>query len=174
MCPACRTARSGAVFAIVAAFVGLKGIQYVARVATYLPLIPVVLLVILLVHTAGGVGSFSLKSLSPADAPATAVSAATLTAWGVVGALCTYVVGFFATAGAAGADIAANGRNEKDAQLGGIGGIVLPTVLAGAATFLIVAGAYGAHLVKPEHIGTLNPVTLMPDVIGGFALRMLP
>ena len=62
----------------------------------------------------------------------------------MVGVLCTYVVGFFATAGAAGTDIAANARNKDDVHIGGMTGIVLPTVLAGEATLLIVAGAYGS------------------------------
>jgi cytosine permease len=78
--------------------------------------------------------------------------------------LCVYVVGFFATAGAAGTDIASNSRNAKDVHLGGVMGIFLPTVLAGVAALGIVAGAYGSGMIRPEHFGNYNPVDLMTDI----------
>ena len=53
----------------------------------------------------------------------------------------TYVVGFFATAGAAGADIAMNSRSERDVQIGGLVGIALATIVAGGLSVLIVAGS---------------------------------
>jgi cytosine permease len=156
------------VFIIVAAFVGVKGIKYVARVATYLPLIPVVVLLGLLALTAGGLGSFSVDQLyanAPADTKAIDVHSELLTSWQVVAVLCVYVVGFFATAGAAGTDIASNCRNDNDVHIGGITGILLPTVLAGEITILIVAGAYGGGMVQPAHIGNYNPVVLMSDIL---------
>ncbi len=82
----------------------------------------------------------------------------------IVAILCIYVVGFFATAGAAGADIASNSRNTKDVHLGGLMGIFLPTVLAGGAAMLIIAGAYGGGMIRAEHIGNYNPVYLMSDI----------
>jgi cytosine permease len=153
-------------FVLVAALVGLKGIQYVAGVATYLPLIPVAVLVILLVSTWGGLANFALKDLKPEGVNEDIWWSGMLTRWDVVSILCTYIVGFFATAGAAGVDIAANARNEDDVHIGGLTGIVLPTVLAGYATLWIVAGAYGTGCIKPEHVGNLNPVALMPDILG--------
>jgi cytosine permease len=143
--------------------VGLKGIKYVAGIATYLPLIPVAILLILLAKTFGGLGSFNLEQIRPETV---APGVAGMTIWGVIGFLCTYIVGFFATAGAAGVDIAANARNEDDVHFGGVMGVFLPTVLAGAAVILIVAGAYGAKLIQPAHVGNLNPVVLMPDFMG--------
>ena len=166
------------VFAVVCAFIGLKGIQYVAKVATYLPLIPLVVLAILLATTIGGVGGFTPEKITmvggdaaATDAVVTAVNQAAttvaketpgpLTTWGVIVFLCTYIVGFFATAGAAGADIASNNRDENDVQLGGLTGITLATIISGGATILIVAGAYGAGLVPKGMLGELNPLELM-------------
>ncbi len=72
--------------------------------------------------------------------------------WEVVAILCVYVVGFFATAGAAGTDIASNCRNDNDVHTGGITGILLPTVLAGEMAMLIIAGAYGGDMMQAgEH-----------------------
>ena len=151
------------VFAVLAAMVGLKGIKYVAGIATYLPLIPIALLVILLASTVGGLSSFKVGQLCPEGVD---LGAAGMSSWAVVGFLTTYIVGFFATAGAAGVDIAANARNEEDVHIGGLIGVVLPTVLAGFAVLLIVAGAYGAGLIQPVNAGNLNPVELMPDILG--------
>ena len=57
----------------------------------------------------------------------------------IVAILCVYIVGFFATAGAAGTDIASNCRNDNDVHTGGVTGVFLPTVLAGYVVLLIVA-----------------------------------
>lgn len=168
-------------FAILAAFVGLKGISYVGRVGTYLPLIPVVVLLILLVNTWGGLGGPQKPDvLFPCIEPTNQAEEATYlkqvadynsrpprftTSWQIIGAMCIYVVGFFATAGAAGADIAMNSRNKDDVHIGGITGVLLPTVLAGGASLFIVAGAYGSNLVPPELVGNYNPVDLMPHIL---------
>jgi cytosine permease len=55
------------------------------------------------------------------------------------------VIGFFATAGAAGADFGMNARNASDVKLGGIFGIIVATIYAGALPVLSVAGANGLH-----------------------------
>ena len=163
-------------FAVIAAFIALKGIQYVARVATYLPLIPLVVMVILLAKTCGGLGGFEPAKVINATPPqaaaalekaAVASSApAPLTPWQVIGVMCIYVVGFFATAGAAGTDIASNSRNEADVHWGGLIGIALTTIIASGAAMLIIAGAYGSNMVAPGNQGILNPVTLMPNLLG--------
>jgi len=89
-----------------------------------------------------------------------------LTALGVILLLNTYIVGFFATAGAAGTDIASNNPDAKDVQLGGLTGISLATIFAAGMAILIVAGAYGKGLVDPKHFGALNPVDLIDDILG--------
>ena len=155
-----------ALWAAAGAFMGLKGIKYVARVATFLPLIPVAILVILFASTAGGLASFDAGAVveagrkvvvdgQPAGAP--------LTSWAVVVLLCTYIVGFFATAGAAGTDFGMNNRHGKDVQLGGLVGIALATIVAGGLSLLIVAGAYG--LGKAEG-GVMQATGLMTAIVG--------
>lgn len=70
--------------------------------------------------------------------------------WGVFALIMTYVIGFFATAGAAGADFGMNNRDGRDVQLGGLVGITLATIFAGGMSLLIVAGAYGSGAVSNE------------------------
>src|SRR5258708_33878362 len=51
------------------------------------------------------------------------------------------VIGFFATAGAAGVDFGMNSRNEGDVRKGGLMGIALAILIAGGLPILSVAGA---------------------------------
>jgi cytosine permease len=176
-----------AVFILLAVAVGLKGIQYVASVATFMPVIPLVVLLILLAKTAGGLGSFSADQMiadnkkaaqDRIEAAATAEeeteakrwadspTRTPLTAVGVFLFVSLYVVGFFATAGAAGVDFGMNNRDSQDVQLGGLAGIVGATFFAGGVSLLVVAGAYGAGMVSPENMGVLNSLNLMPDIVG--------
>jgi cytosine permease len=159
-----------AVWAILGAFMGLKGIKYVARVATFLPLIPLVILIILFVATVGGLGGFDTQTLINAgksftpEGKAPILAKDSLSAFGIVALLGTYIVGFFATAGAAGADIAMNNRNGKDVQLGGLFGVALATIVAGGLSLLIVAGAYGMKL--PGTNGVVQTTNLMGAIVG--------
>ncbi|MCK4629569.1 MAG: hypothetical protein KAT56_11240 [Sedimentisphaerales bacterium] len=117
-------------WAALAAFVGLKGIQYVAKIATFLPLIPLVILVIMLSKTLGGVGEFDAQKLVAAGT-AEGSEAVGLSVFGVIALCITYVVGFFATAGAAGVDFGMNNKDGKNVQMGGLIGIALATIVAG-------------------------------------------
>lgn len=150
------------VFAALAAFMGLKGIQYVARVASFLPLIPLAILLVLVAVTIGGVGHFS-----PSQIPAGTATGSALGSTEIIILLSTVIVGFFATAGAAGTDLAMNCRNNKDVQMGGLTGIALATLVAGGLSVLIVAGAYGAGLVPDNLKGELNPLNLMKGTKDG-------
>jgi cytosine permease len=143
------------VWTILAAFMGIKGIKYVARVATFLPLIPLVILIVLLAKSIGGVGSFDATKAIPAGN--------ILTSFNVIALLMTVIVGFFATAGAAGTDIAGSNRDKKDVQLGGLVGIAGATIFAGGAALLIVAGAHG---LGKAALGAENPTALMGDIMG--------
>ncbi|MBN2295591.1 MAG: amino acid permease [Pirellulales bacterium] len=87
-----------------------------------------------------------------------------LTKWGVVAIILTYIIGFFATAGAAGADFGMNNRDAKDVSLGGLVGIAGSTIFAGGLSLLIVAGAYGSGLV--EDSGVMNTTALMGGIVG--------
>jgi len=127
----------------VAAFVGLKGIQYVAKVATFLPLIPLVILVIMIAKTIGGIGDFEAEKLVAAGVTEGGPTVG-LSVFGVIALCITYIVGFFATAGAAGVDFGMNNKDEKNVQMGGLVGIALAAIVAGGAAILIAAGAFGA------------------------------
>ena len=85
------------------------------------------------------------------------------------------MVGFFATAGAAGADIAMNSRNDEDVHIGGITGILLPTVLAGEVVHVHRRRRLRRRHGPDGHLGNYNPrrtwmsddpVKLMPDILG--------
>ena len=140
------------IWAVAAGILGLKGIQYVARVATFLPLIPLVILLVLFFGTLSGVGKFDPQAAIEAGTKVTvevkgvtgAVETihpqAALPSWGVIAVICAYIVGFFATAGAAGCDFGMNNRDARDVQLGGLVGVAGSTIFAGGLALLIVAG----------------------------------
>lgn len=136
------------IWGFLAAFVGLKGIQYVAKVATYLPLIPIAVLLIMFFKTVSGVGSFEANKLvelhrQAAGNAGAAMPTFSLITGGILGFLVTYVVGFFATAGAAGVDFGMNNRDARDVRMGGLIGIALAIFLTAGLSTLIVAGVHG-------------------------------
>jgi cytosine permease len=156
------------VWGILAAFVGLKGIQYVAKVATFLPLIPLVILVMLLAKTAGGLGTFDPSKLVAIHKAAVPTAGDALSLVGVLAAVLTYVVGFFATAGAAGVDFGTNARDSKDVQMGGLVGIALAILVTAGASMLIIAGVYGSPELT-EKVGKnfgLSSFGLIPTIMG--------
>lgn len=114
----------------VMAFVGVKGIQYVAKVSLYLNAIPLLMVIIVFFQTAGGVAKYTPPQSDPYAGFMLVVAA---------------VIGFFATAGAAGADFGMSSRNEGDVSKGGWVGIALAVVIAGGLPILSVAGAHGLN-----------------------------
>ena len=108
------------------AYIGVKGIQYVAKLSLFLNLIPFLMILLVFFKTKDGIPNYV-----PADPKP--FLAFTL--------LLQMVIGFFATAGAAGADFGMNNRNEKDVRLGGLVGIALAVLYAGGLPILSVAGA---------------------------------
>ena len=130
------------VWGALACFVGLKGIKYVARVATYLPLIPLITLIVLVGATIGSIGSFDPHNLTALQqkfiaenglkAPAPALDSLSLFA-----VIVANVVGFFATAGAAGVDFGLNSRDKKDVSMGGLIGVALAIILIAGAALLV-------------------------------------
>ena len=108
------------------AYIGVMGIQYVAKLSRYLIVIPAAMVLLVFFRTSSGIGQYV-----PAD-PHPFV-AFTL--------LIQIIIGFFATAGAAGADFGMNSRNEKDVRMGGLTGITLAIVFAAGLPLLSVAGA---------------------------------
>jgi cytosine permease len=117
------------VWVILAVFVAIKGIQYVGKVSTFLPIVPLVMILIVLLTNVGGVADFK-----PAADGQPLIGFLTMIA---------IVVGFFATAGAAGVDFGMGNRNAKDIQLGGLVGIALAIIIAGGLPLIAIAGAHG-------------------------------
>src|SRR5579871_4328626 len=113
---------------LVMGYVGVKGIQYVAKASLYLNLIPFLMILIVFFKTSGGISKYTVPDPNPVLAFDTLIA---------------IVIGFFATAGAAGADFGMNSRNASDVKLGGLVGIALPILYAGGLPLLAVAGAKG-------------------------------
>ena len=122
----------GTIWGLTLSFAGAKGIQYVAKIATFLNFIPLLMLLAVVFQTAGGVSNFH-----PAE-PQNSYLAFT--------SVIAIVIGFFATAGAAGADFGMNARDENDVKWGGLVGIALAVLIAGGLPLISVAGAHGANL----------------------------
>jgi cytosine permease len=116
------------VWGYVMAYVGIKGLQYVSRVALILNFIPAVMLLIVLANTAGGVAAYNPARNEP---------------WPAATLLIAAIIGFFATAGAAGADFGMNSRDKGDVSKGGWVGIALAAVFAAGIPIISVAGAHG-------------------------------
>src|SRR5207253_5731769 len=98
------------------AWIAIKGIAYVARVAQVLNWVPLIMILIVFWANKDGISNYQ----PPKDDPLSGF----LTMLGIV-------IGFFATAGAAGADFGMNNRNRKDIVWGGLVGIALALVVAG-------------------------------------------
>lgn len=148
---------------VLAAFMGLKGIQYVAKVASLLPIIPFVILIVLLAKTIGSVGSFDAAQLVASHKLLAPTAPAALDAFGVVALILTYVVGFFATAGAAGCDFGSGNRDKGDVKMGGLVGVALAIAFTAGASALIVAGVYGN--------AEMNKAALAAGAKGGLILQ---
>lgn len=117
---------AGILWGYVMAWIGVKGIGYVAKVATFLNFIPLLMIVLVFSQTWQGVARHVPTDPNP-------FIAFTL--------ILQIVIGFFATAGAAGADFGTNSRHAGDVKMGGIVGIALAAVIAGGLPLMSVAGA---------------------------------
>jgi cytosine permease len=131
---------AGVLWGGIMAFVGAKGIQYVAKVSLILNAIPLLMLLAVFFQTAGGIGNYQ-------------VPAGQANSFGGFTAVLSIVIGFFATAGAAGADFGINSRNESDVKWGGLVGIALAVLVAGGLPLLAVAGAHGSGLSQSWDFG---------------------
>lgn len=122
-----------AIWALALGFVGAKGIQYVAKFATFLNFVPLVMILVVFARNAGGASQYVPPSPSP-----------------YIGftMLIQIVVGFFATAGAAGVDFGMNSRDDNDVRWGGLVGIFLAILVAGGLPLISIAGAHVSHGVK--------------------------
>lgn len=110
------------------ALVAIKGIQYVARVAQVLNWVPMIMIAIVFWANRDGLASYQ---------PVVHEN------WSGFVTTLAVVIGFFATAGAAGADFGMNNRDRRDVAWGGFFGIALSVLLAGGLPILSVAGHIG-------------------------------
>ncbi len=124
---------TGVIWGLAFSFAGAKGIKYVAKIATFLNFVPLLMLLIVVFQTAGGVAKYT---------PPAGQENSYLAFTGML----AIVIGFFATAGAAGADFGINSRNEKDVKWGGLVGITLAALLAAGLPLISIAGAHGLGL----------------------------
>lgn len=115
-----------ALWGYIMAYIGIKGIQYVAKVSLILNIIPLLMILFVFARTAPGVS----KYVPPQHDSFSAFTG-----------LIAVVVGFFATAGAAGADFGMSNRDQRDVKWGGLIGVTLSIVVAGGLPILAVAGA---------------------------------
>ena len=140
-------------WAVGAAFVGLKGVQYVAKVATFLPLIPLAVLILALMNFAGSAGSYHAApqmkkvnfnemevKVAGADNPLPNLESP-FVPWLAMLGMVGHIVGFFATAGAAGVDFGMSNRDGRDVRWGGIAGILIAIIFTAGAAVITVAGA---------------------------------
>lgn len=114
------------------ATIGILGIQYVARASLFLNAIPLLMILVVFFRVQGGISQHQPTMTDN---------------WGAVATILQTVIGFFATAGAAGVDFGMNSRNEKDVRMGGLVGIAGAILIAGGLPLLSVAGA---RVLNPE------------------------
>lgn len=132
-------------------WIAIKGIHYVGQVAKILNWVPLIMILIVFCANKDGISHYQIRHRD--------------TSAGFLNML-TIVIGFFATAGAAGADFGMNNRNRKDIVLGGIFGIIGGAFVAGGLPILSVAGYLGRNVGARSYdyttaissVGTLAPV----------------
>ncbi len=130
-------------------WVAIKGIHHVARVAKFLNWVPLIMIVIVFWANRGGISHY--------QAPHPDQTTGFLNVLAVV-------IGYFATAGAAGADFGMNNANKKDVVLGGLFGIIVGVLIAGGLPILAVAGYLGNggqnydYTAAIASVGALAPV----------------
>lgn len=112
------------------ATIGVMGIQYVAKLSLFLNAIPFFMLLVVFFATRDGIPSYQPTQSDSLGAAALIIQV---------------VIGFFATAGAAGTDFGMSMRDDRDVRLGGLTGVALAVVYAGALPLLSVAGAKGLN-----------------------------
>ncbi len=119
----------GIIWGYVFAFLGVKGINYVAKVAQFFPIVPLLMLLYALFAGMDGIPKFDVANFteSPSFMMGTLV-------------MVQLVIGFFATAGAAGADFGMSNRNKSDVLMGGWIGVAFAIFLCGVLPILAIAG----------------------------------
>ncbi len=132
-------------------WIAMKGVHYVGSAAKYLNWVPLIMLLIVFWANRGGISHYTVPQKDPVAGFLSVI---------------TIVIGYFATAGTAGADFGMNNRNRRDVALGGIFGVVGGTLVAGGLAILSVAGYIGRGAGPVNYdfsaaissVGTLAPI----------------
>ena len=139
-----------AVWGLIFAFVGAVGISWLGWLSSWIPVFPLAAIVIAGFANMGGIGKF--ESVADIARSAAIIPVMGLGAFAAIQA----AAGFFATAGAAGADFTMNSRSQKDVVLGGFWGITIAALVAGTFALFTIAGAVGNNpqLAIQHGVGT--------------------
>ena len=150
---------------VAAALLGLGGINKVGKYVSWFHWIPIVSLIILVGCALPHLRSFDPQAMVALHQQLNPGIGATLGAGAIVCAIAAYVIGFFATAGAAGVDFGPGARDKRDVYLGGIVGIFGAMVFAGGLAVLVVAGAYGNPKVVAQITADGNFIDNAMDLV---------
>ena len=153
------------VWGFLLALVGAVGIKWLGWLSSWVPIFPLVIIVVAGFANMDGLPAFS----SAVSAPASTTPLIPLLGLGMFAAL-QAVSGYFATAGAAGADFAMNNRNRKDVVLGGFFGITVAALVIGIFALMTIAGAMGKNpeIAVKAGMGTghLDAIAAFVDSVG--------
>ncbi|NLW83369.1 MAG: cytosine permease [Phycisphaerae bacterium] len=149
-----------AVWGLAFAFVGAVGISWLGWMSSWIPIFPLVAIVIAGFANMGGIGKFET-----AGEIARSASIIPVLGLGAFAAL-QAAAGFFASAGAAGADFTMNSRSPKDVVLGGFFGITVAALVAGTFALFTIAGGMGNN---PALAVSSGMVTGNLDIIAAFS-----
>ncbi len=131
------------------ALFGALGIKYVGRISQYFPIVPIVMLIIAAIGGLSACGDYC-----PGEQHVGGLAGMCL--------MIQMVIGFFATAGAAGVDFGLNNRDHKDVSRGGMVGVILAAIFAGGLALIAVAGAHAKQpdlesFTFADSLNVLNP-----------------
>ena len=102
---------------------------------------------------------------APAEEAAAPAEMKRHTPFSIFNLMAIYVIGFFATAGAAGCDMGSNNRTSAGVQIGGLVGVVGTMAFTGILSLLIYAGAYGNGVIPYTEAVGQTPA-LMGQIMG--------
>ena len=126
---------AGVIWGYAFAYIGVKGIQYVAKISQFFPIVPLVMLIYAAIAGLSGLSQFDVTKFG-VKAPQTGLAILTMI---------QLVVGFTATAAAAGADFGMGNRNKDDIIKGGLVGIAFSIFICGLLPMIAIAGIMGLH-----------------------------
>lgn len=163
-----------AIWGLSFAFVGAVGLGWLGWLSSWVPIFPLLIIIIAGLKNIGGLEGFKINISAPE-----ASAIIPLLGLGAFAAI-QAAAGFFATAGAAGADFAMNNRSRKDVVLGGLFGISAAALVAGFFAILTIAGAIGKNpqVAMQAGMGTGNlnvfdAFISSINAVGGFVSRIM-